>query len=440
MFSDTVPATFHARAPGIVIGSTIMVAVIAALVSAKTLPFTFGALMIVVLGSGVLRGKMRDALSAPAGTLLFLAPFPLYAILTSAWAFSPAMALVVTVFSFLIIVASFVMMRLVMAEQRLALLHMAEGLWLGLLLGALYLMTELATEQGIKLWIYNLLALQPGDLKPPTFFRWSDGKLIDISRQDLTRNIAPLALLSWPALAAVVGGVPRRYAGILAVTLAIVSTITVMSSWHETSKLALLVGALVFLCAKLAPAFSVKAALAGWLILCVGILPAALIGPRLGLDEASWLPASARHRIIIWNETASHTLKSPIFGVGARTTYFLGPDLEKEIPDEQRVELMRSLSSHAHNAFMQTWFELGAVGILLLCLFGVGITRAIGKLQRRPMPYALATFAAATTMAASSYGLFQYWFQAMFGLTAVCCCIGVALLSMRDDRQSNETV
>ncbi|MBI1649861.1 O-antigen ligase family protein [Hyphomicrobium sulfonivorans] len=320
-----------------------------------------------------------------------------------------------------------------MNEQRIPMLHIAEGLWVGFLVGALYLLIEFTSEQGIKIWTYNLLGLQPSDLSPPMFFKWAaDGQLLEISRQDLTRNVAPLTLLLWPTIAAVVGIATRRNAGILAGSLAMVAAITIMISWHETSKLALLIGVMVFLLTKIAPSLSVRVITCGWIALCIGILPAALLGPRLGLDKASWLPLSAQHRIIIWNETALHTLKNPIIGVGARTTYYLGPILEKEIPTDQRGPLMRSLSSHAHNIFLQTWFELGAIGTALLCIFGIGITRAIGKLPFDSMSYALATFAASATMAASSYGLFQYWFQAMFGLTAVCCSIGVKALKNRE--------
>lgn len=419
-----------------------MAAVAAALVSAKTLPYLFGVVLLAFLVSAALRGRLGDALPRRYGTVLLLAPFPLYAVLSSAWAMAPEAALVTSIYGLLVAAASVLMVNLVTSEQRMNLLHMGEGLWLGFLLALFYLAVELATGQGIKIFLYNLAGLQPNDLAPPQFFQWSDGKLVAIVREDLTRNMAPLTLFLWPVVAAIMGSVTRRYAALAAVALVLASAVIVMVAWHETSKLAIVVGTLVFFAARYAPKLMVKVVAVAWVVTCLGVLPAALTAQRAGLHEASWLQASARHRIIIWNATAERALNSPFFGVGARTTYFLGPSLEKDIPPQEHVTLMRTLSTHAHNVFLQTWFELGLVGALLLSLFGVALVRAIGSLETALQPYALATFVTAAAMAGSSYSLWQYWFLAMFGLTAVCCRIGLQLLSSDQSpvRQTTSTV
>jgi hypothetical protein len=44
-------------------------------------------------------------------------------------------------------------------------------------------------------------------------------------------------------------------------------------------------------------------------------------------------------------------------------------------------------------------------------------------------PYAFATFASAAAMAATSYGMWQLWFMALFGLCAVLFSVGARMLA-----------
>jgi O-antigen ligase len=123
-------------------------------------------------------------------------------------------------------------------------------------------------------------------------------------------------------------------------------------------------------------------------------------------------------------------LQAPWFGVGARTTYVLGPLLEKEMevthPDE-RFE--RTLSAHSHSVYLQTWFELGLIGATLLTLLGLAVLQAIRSLARPLQPYAYATFVSVAAMAASSYGMWQIWFVSMFGFAAALFALGASLIA-----------
>jgi O-antigen ligase len=98
--------------------------------------------------------------------------------------------------------------------------------------------------------------------------------------------------------------------------------------------------------------------------------------------------------------------------------------------------LARTLSIHSHCIYLQTWFELGAVGALLLTAFGLSVIAAIGRLAPRTQPYAYATFASSAAMAAVSYGMWQAWFITSFALTAVLCVLGTRCLA-RDDGLSD---
>lgn len=429
MFSSEAATTsLRMRGPGILVGTAIMGTLASALVSAKTLPFAFGVVLLTFLASAAVRGAWRDLFVRPNSTVITLAAFLTYAAISSIWALVPDASLVTTLYGLLVAAATVLMLQLIDGDQRGNLLHMGEGLWIGFTAALLYLAIELASGQSIKILIYNLAGLQPQNLAPREYFTWSDGKLAAISREDLTRNMAPLTVLLWPAAAAVMGTVVRQYAAIFAVGLVLVAGAVTMLAWHETSKLTFVVGVLAFFGARYAPRFTGGFAAVVWTIACLGVVPLALLSHRFDLQDASWLQASARHRIVIWNATAERVLESPLLGVGARTTYYLGPSLEKSAPAVDDEQHLRTLSTHAHNVFLQTWFELGLVGASLLALFGLTLLQAIKAVDAAARPYAMATFISAACMAASSYSLWQYWFLAMFGLAAVACGLGIKLI------------
>jgi hypothetical protein len=78
---------------------------------------------------------------------------------------------------------------------------------------------------------------------------------------------------------------------------------------------------------------------------------------------------------------------------------------------------------------MQTWFELGLIGALLLCAVGLSIVAAIRGLAPRLQRYGLATFATTAAMASVSYGMWQAWFMASFGLCAALFVLGTRCLA-----------
>jgi O-antigen ligase len=90
--------------------------------------------------------------------------------------------------------------------------------------------------------------------------------------------------------------------------------------------------------------------------------------------------------------------------------------------------LGKSLSRHSHNFFLQTWLELGAVGAVLLMLVGLQVIRRLSELAHGIQPYAFATFASAATLMSASYGIWQAWLLALFGLTPILFAVGARAL------------
>jgi O-antigen ligase len=243
--------------------------------------------------------------------------------------------------------------------------------------------------------------------------------------------MVPVTLFLWPAVMAARGTLTRRTGLVAAALIVLLGGADIMLAQHESSKLAFVAGLAVFAAAHVAGRFTGRIIATGWVIACLVVLPTALILHRLGMHDASWLQDSARHRIIIWDHTAQQVLKAPWFGVGARTTYVLGPRLEREQGMRKDEPYQRTLSVHSHSVYLQTWFELGLIGATLLCVVGLAILQAIGSLASRLQPYACATFVSAAVMAASSYGMWQIWFVSMFGFCAALFGLGASLLGGR---------
>ncbi len=381
MFSSALDRSRHplaSRSWGIVLGSIILLAVAAGLVSARTVPFFFGLTVAGFLAAAAIRGQLRHAVGRRGPVFWHLAAFLLYAALSTTWGLDQGEALLVVFLAALIAAGTLILLQLFDEETQPNLLHMGEGLWIGLIVALVYLLVEVLSHQGIKIWLYNAIGIGRGDLAPAPYFTWSGTRLIAISPDDLTRNMASLTLFLWPGVLAMLGTLSRPWGIVQAVLTVIVSGVVVMLATHETSKLAFVGGLAAFACARLSLRFTGRLVAISWVFACLAVLPSALLAHRLDLHNATWLQATARHRIIIWNYTAEQVLKAPWFGIGARSTYVLGPRLEPKITTRPDEAFRRTLSTHSHSVYLQTWFELGLVGATLLTLLGLSILQAIG--------------------------------------------------------------
>jgi hypothetical protein len=406
--------------------------VTAALVSGKTAPFFFAVAVLSFSAAAAARGSLYRVQSQAGPVALHLAILLLYALLSAAWAIEPQQSLRSTSQAALVALGAIVLVRLFAEEEHHTLLHMGEGLWIGFLVGLGYLFIEILTHQSIKIWLYNAIGVGPADLKPPSYFAWSGSKLISISPDDLKHSMVPISLFLWPAGMAMQATMARRWGKWGSVPLVIFAGTVVLLSTHGTSKSAYVAGLVAFGCALIALRLTARLVAIGWVCACLAVLPAALAAHRLNLHNAAWLQPSARHRMIIWNYTAEQVLKAPLLGIGADMTYVLGPRLEPGIVTAPDEAYRRTLSRHSHSIYLQTWFELGLIGAVLLTLVGLSILSAIGSLAIPMQPYAYATFASAATIAATSYGMWQIWFMATFGFCAAFFGLSRSLIMKRN--------
>lgn len=407
-----------------VIGSVVGLAATVSLISARVVPFLLMGVTLAWLVCRLWRHGIRAALPPLDRLTAALGLFLLYVLASSLWAVAPSESIPKIAMAAGVALGTFALAQLSTLEPRAGILRAAEGLWFGFFLGLVYFLIECLTNQALKIWVFNAIHIDPSLLQPERAFRWKNGRLMRINYDTLTRNAAPISLLLWPALLAALGAIKRPWNTWVAATLLVLAVWVGFLSPHETTKVALVAGIVAYAWTRWSPVWGHRALQAGWLAACLAVLPAAILAHKLDLHNAPWLQRTAQHRIIIWNFTALHALEQPIFGRGANMTYVLGPEMSKSPIQEPGEHFERKMSRHAHNLFLQNWFELGAVGALLLSAFGLAILWRLSALDGGVRPFAYANFASAAAIAGSSYGMWQAWFLCLFGLSAGLFAIG----------------
>jgi len=125
----------------------------------------------------------------------------------------------------------------------------------------------------------------------------------------------------------------------------------------------------------------------------------------------------------IWQETVPFIWQKPFFGWGVEASHAL-----PHLPEAAHLtQVQRDLLSwgHTHNAPLQIWLELGAVGAALTAAalyFGI---RALRALPPMLLPYATITVIAAFAIACVSHGAWQAWWWALLGLLATAYAMAI---------------
>jgi O-antigen ligase len=204
--------------------------------------------------------------------------------------------------------------------------------------------------------------------------------------------------------------------GLAAATLAVATLLP-----GESARLAAIAGVVATALALALPRWTGPALGIGAALLLL-LAPALVHLGFAGGVEAAGLPFSAAHRLLIWDFVAARIWDSPWIGWGMDAARAipgggLPPDaamlgrfgLSARASDFAVVQL---LPLHPHNAALQVWLELGAVGAVLAAWLLVQL-----GLAARSAP-AAGCLAAALVTAMLSYGVWQYWWVAGLLLVA----------------------
>lgn len=372
----------------------------AALAGALLAPFAPHALSLIAGLSGaaalaglVAAGRLAAAARMPA--FLIVVALLVWMLLSGFWALRPA-----DVYSTLQGLAPLLLAGVLLAALP-AVFDAATARWIGRALvlafglAALLLAIELVSAGALFRF---LLALRG---RPPGWFP-----------AVASRGTVLMVLLAWPAALALWRFGWRQPAVALPVVALAVATL----GDHASSKVAALVGIVVFAAVWRfgRPAALGLAGLFAALVLAAPLLPLGPLAPDLHAGWLGDLRYSGLHRLYIWEFTAGRILEHPWIGWGL--------DAARSIPGGT-AEIVRGgvlMSLHPHNAPLQVWLELGLVGAVLAAALLFVVGRAVAGMDSDPVGRAVAAAALAAIMVFEvlSYGVWQTWWVGTIGLTA----------------------
>ncbi len=401
-----------------------LVALLAGLLAPRGSAATFFAIAALPVAAVMLLDGQRSLREGPLTALgVVLIIFGIYIAANAGWSADPAEAFGKVLFYWVVLLVGVTSVRGTARLDDRSLGRIGNGLIIGFIAGSAFLLFEVASEQWLKRTITSLVpALRPA----PKHIVVTDGTVTAVADYALNRNFAILVLVLWPVLLLVRDRLEGALSWLAGAALLGVSAAGVFMSAHETSMLALLFSSATFAGMALAPRVVRPLIIAGWVAATLLVVPIAMAAYAHGLHQATWIPETGRNRIILWNVTAEKVLEAPLLGTGVASTKALD---EEEAPKAKTLPghtYPQKTGRHAHNVFLQTWYELGGIGAALLLVAGLFALRLARRLPASLESYAVATFVAATLIGASSWGMWQTWFMAVFGVSAVTLALALA--------------
>jgi exopolysaccharide production protein ExoQ len=217
-----------------------------------------------------------------------------------------------------------------------------------------------------------------------------------------------------------------------------VTTVALFETASLSAKVSLSIGLAIFIAVYALP----RLRWAGLALLALAAVATPFAFPlTVGAATSCWLTEhkpSALHRVLIWNFVTGFIHQSPVVGWGLDAARQLpGGKTPVELrvcppaADAGRLALSSDiLPLHPHNAILQVWVELGAIGALL----GFGpLFCAVGRAFRRhawqgrvTQAMFTASIASALSVSLVSFGIWQEWFLAGLFIAA-----GLAMLAAR---------
>jgi len=388
-----------------------------------------GPLLLVILAlvltvAALRRGLPWRALLESNPAMTALAAVAAYAMLSAIWAAEPGEALskggILLAGALAVFAAASAIHSLDGTQKRRAALAFVAGA----LCAALFVTVEIATAGVLTRTAMNAIpVLRPDNLKRVWIV---DGRVADIGLAEFNQHVAMVAFQLWPGLLALsTWPDPRRT--LLSLLFVVALAVPIGLSQHDSSQIGLAASLLILPLAW----FNARAVIRGlalvWCLSFALVLPLDVLAYKAELHLANWLPKSARARIIIWEYTVERVLERPLLGVGADSTPGAKADAPKRPEQPEGFVQPRTTGHHAHNIFLQSWYELGLVGAVLMAIAGAAVILRMLLLPRLAQPYAAAAFTLLAVIAAFAWGMWQTWLMSAIGLLALYLLMAASL-------------
>ena len=403
-------------------------AIVVFLVIPRATPGLIALLIGALVAAGARIGREDLAARPTWGVALALA-LAAWGLVSVAWAANTSEALAKVALLSVFALAVGLVARLVPRSGDDALAEIGKAMVIAFAAALVFVLVEELTGHIIKRSVFTLL---PFTRPPARHISVSNGEVTAIEGYATNRTMAAISLALWPLLLAAAVALSTGLRRVVMVGLVALAALTVIVSKHETSVLALLAATAVFAATRLSPRVGIAVLAAGWIAATLLVVPLATWAHgRAELHTASWLPHTARQRIILWGYTAQQVPQRSYTGVGIAATKTLDDRRGQQVPTPAGYVYPWRSGPHAHNVFLQMWYELGAVGAGLFCALGLAVIAAIARAARPAQAYLAAGFASASVIGAFTWGLWQPWFLAAFAFSAM-----LAILAAEAQRRS----
>jgi len=305
-----------------------------------------------------------------------------------------------------------------------ALRAMGIGLLVGVAIGSTFLCFELLSDQ----WLRRTLATSFAELRPGQRHMHMEAGRVTLLQSYLpNHSILALTLMFWPALLVLSQLSMTKWLHRLLLAALCLTPVAIFLSEHGTSKMAFAAGAAIYGVGRLSILSARRLLMTGWVVATLLVVPLAHLAHASGLHLMHWLEHSVRHRIVIWNHTASEIAQAPLLGVGIGTPRARQRLNVEDVPREPGTDFTLVTPRHSHDAYLQVWYETGALGAALLLVLGLVVLRAIATRPTPLQPYFCAMFAAGAASVASSFSIWAPWFLSALTLTPIFAGLGLAL-------------
>ncbi|MGF1651624.1 MAG: O-antigen ligase family protein [Hyphomicrobiaceae bacterium] len=355
-------------------------------------------------------------LAAPAWWLIALATL---ALASAVWSIDPSASLTKGALLSLVVTGTGV----ALASVRHIDPRLVAAAGLGIISGTISLVGvnafELMTDQLLSRQVYTWFPALIVAPEKHVFVR--DGVAVAVSEANSNRRIFLATLLLWPLVYVLWSSPPGVVRTMTGLALAASYTVLFLLTKHQTSQFAVVLSLVAFSIALLHRHIILIGLAAAWSASVLLVVPLALALHSAELHRAPWLFESARHRVVIWNNTAEATLDSPVLGIGAHATSTLNAQTRPPIRRTEAADPLEvlNLSEHAHNVYLQTWFELGVVGAALLLGLGLSVVLTLRTLSGPFLAFAAAQVTVVATSFAFAFGMWQEWYWSAIAISFV---------------------
>lgn len=370
--------------------------------------------VIEVLRSGVSPAAVLTKVFQPVPMRAALALF-LFAALSALWASDGRLALHSVVQVALVALATGTIVTLLpghLAQLPLPRrVRFTRAVPMGLAAAVAFILLEFATGNAISLTMLSRFPALMGD-NAKEFVREGE-KILGLQPFYLNRNVAALTLALPAGLLATMAWLGSGTARRAAVALALAAVAALALSYSEAAKLAAAFGAIAAVAAVRWSATTSRVLMGMFAIGVLLALPLGHLPSKLGFETAAWLPPSVRERATIWDRTATAARRTFWLGIGVQSTRYQASEEVKHF--QGLTGPRRELGWHAHNMVLQTWFEMGLAGALLLLGLGLAVLRAVAGMSERRRVAGVALFVMVLAVGLTGWGMWQPWLAAVIG-------------------------